>query len=109
MFVPAEDFVVSYGASDLVTCERATHIMKRTSNEIRKLQVSGFYSDVDLGNASQDTDEIEHKYNELTGNSSSYDSDSRHTILEIQVDLDLVGFEDVSDGEETGIQLLLIV
>ena len=109
MFVPAEDFVVSYGASDLVTCERATHIMKRTSNEIRKLQVSGFYSDVDLGNASQDTDEIEHKYNELTGNSSSYDSDSRHTILEIQVDLDLVGFEDVSDGEETGIQLPYVV
>tara|TARA_A100000172_G_scaffold37542_2_gene22888 strand:+ start:4257 stop:6722 length:2466 start_codon:yes stop_codon:yes gene_type:complete len=109
MFVPAEDFVVSYGASDLVTCERATHIMKRTSNEIRKLQVSGFYSDVDLGNASQDTDEIEHKYNELTGNSSSYDSDSRHTILEIQVDLDLIGFEDTDKGEPTGIQLPYVV
>ena len=48
MFVPAEDFVVSYGAADLITCERATHIMKRTSNEVRKLQVSGFYSDIEL-------------------------------------------------------------
>jgi len=109
MFVPAEDFVVSYGASDLVTCERATHIMKRTSNEVRKLQVSGFYSDVDLGTASDNTDEIEHKYNELTGNSSGYESDSRHTILEIQVDLDLVGFEDMIDGEESGIQLPYVV
>ena len=109
MFVPAEDFVVSYGASDLVTCERATHIMKRTSNEVRKLQVSGFYSDVDIGTASDDTDEIEHKYNELTGNSSGYDNDSRHTILEMQVDLDLVGFEDVIDGEESGIQLPYVV
>ena len=97
MFVPAEDFVVSYGASDLVTCERATHIMKRTSNEVRKLQVSGFYSDVELGNPSDNTDEIESKYNELTGNSHGYDNDSRHTILEIQIDLDLVGFEDIID------------
>ena len=109
MFVPAEDFVVSYGASDLSTCERATHIMKRTSNEVRKLQVSGFYADVDLGKASEDTDEIEHKYQELTGNSSTYDSDSRHTILEMQVDLDIIGFEDMKDGEATGIQLPYVV
>jgi len=109
MFVPAEDFVVSYGASDLSTCERATHIMKRTSNEVRKLQVSGFYADVDLGTASEDVDEIENKYQELTGNSSTYDSDSRHTILEMQVELDLVGFEDSQDGEETGIQLPYVV
>ena len=109
MFVPAEDFVVSYGASDLTTCERATHIMKKTSNEVRKLQVSGFYADVDLGRASDNTDEIEHKYQELTGNSSTYDNDSRHTILEMQVDLDLIGFEDMQDGEITGIQLPYVV
>lgn len=109
MFVPAEDFVVSYGASDLTTCERATHIMKKTSNEVRKLQVSGFYADVDLGQASDNTDEIEHKYQELTGNSSTYDNDSRHTILEMQVDLDLIGFEDMQDGEITGIQLPYVV
>ena len=48
MFVPAEDFVVSYGAADLTTCERATHVMKKTSNEIKKLQVAGFYIDIDL-------------------------------------------------------------
>ena len=109
MFVPAEDFVVSYGASDLSTCERATHIMKKTSNEVRKLQVSGFYADVDLGKASDNTDEIEHKYQELTGNSSTYENDSRHTILEMQVDLDLFGFEDTQDGEVTGIQLPYVV
>ena len=48
MFVPAEDFVVSYGASDLTTCDRATHIMKKSTNDIKKLQVIGFYRDVDL-------------------------------------------------------------
>ena len=86
MFVPAEEFVVSYGASDLETCERATHIMKKTSNEIRKLQISGFYADVDLGDPSSsyaDSDRIQSKYNELTGDEPTYDSDSRHTLLEM--------------------------
>ena len=109
MFVPAEDFIVSYGASDLSTCERATHVMKRSSNEIRKMQVAGFYSDVDIGKASEDTDEIKHKYEELTGNSSTYDLDARHTILEIQVELDLAGFEDTQRGEPTGIALPYVV
>ena len=109
MFVPAEDFVVSYGASDLTTCERATHIMKRTSNEIRKLQVSGFYKDIELGAPSNNVDPIEEKYNKLTGDSSSYDLDSRHTILEIQVNLDLAGFEDEEGGEPTGIALPYVV
>ena len=109
MFVPAEDFVVSYGASDLTTCERATHIMKRTSNEIRKLQVSGFYKDIELGAPSNNVDPIEEKYNKLTGDSSSYDLDSRHTILEVQVNLDLAGFEDEEGGEPTGIALPYVV
>ena len=109
MFVPAEDFVVSYGASDLVTCERATHIMKRTSNEIRKLQVSGFYSDIDLPDPSPDTSEIERKYNQLTGGSANYEFDNRHTILEIQAELDLPGFEDTENGEPTGIALPYVV
>ena len=109
MFVPAEDFVVSYGASDLTTCERATHIMKRSSNEIRKLQVSGFYRDIDLGAPSNNVDEIQEKYNRLTGDSASYDLDSRHTILEIQVNLDLLGFEDEENGEPTGIALPYVV
>jgi hypothetical protein len=109
MFVPAEDFVVSYGASDLTTCERATHVMKKSSNDIRKLQVSGFYRDVELPAASPNTDEIERKYNELTGDSASYDYDSRHSILEMHVNLDLPGFEDEEDGEPTGINLPYVV
>jgi len=112
MFVPAEEFVVSYGASDLETCERATHIMKKTSNEIRKLQISGFYADVDLGEpspSSTDSDRIKDKYNELTGDEPSYDSDSRHTLLEMMVDLDLEGFEDMDGGEPTGIALPYVV
>ena len=109
MFVPAEDFVVSYGAPDLTTCERATHVMKRSKNEVRKLQVSGFYLDVELPSPSPDTGEIERKYNELTGDSANYDMDSRHTILEIQADLDLPGFEDTEKGEETGIALPYVV
>jgi len=109
MFVPAEDFVVSYGAADLTTCERATHVMKRSKNEVRKLQVSGFYLDVDLPSPSPHTGEIERKYNELTGDSANYDMDSRYTILEVQVDLDLPGFEDTENGEKTGIALPYVV
>ena len=109
MFVPAEDFVVSYGAADLTTCERATHVMKRSKNEVRKLQVSGFYVDVELPAPSPDTGEIERKYNQLTGDSASYDMDPRHTILEIQADLDLPGFEDTKDGEPTEIGLPYVV
>ena len=109
MFVPAEDFVVSYGASDLSTCERYTHVMKRSANEIRKLQVAGFYLDVELPAAAPDYDDIERKYNELTGDSANYDMDYRHTILEMNVDLDLVGFEDTDKGEPTGIMLPYVV
>jgi hypothetical protein len=94
MFVPAEDFVVSYGASDLTTCERATHIMKRTENQVRKLQVSGFYRDIDLPAPAPDLSEIQRKYDELTGDSENYEFDSRHRLLEMQVELDLPGFED---------------
>ena len=105
MFVPAEDFVVSYGASDLTTCDRATHIMKKSTNDIKKLQVIGFYRDVDLQEPSDDLTKIQSKYNELTGERQSYENDNRHTILEMMVDLDLKGFEDRKDGEVTGIAL----
>jgi len=109
MFVPSEDFVVSYGASDLTTCERSTHIMKRSPNDIRKLQVSGFYKDIEIQPAAPNVDRVEEKYNTLTGDNTSYEYDSRHTILEIHVNLDLVGFEDVDNGEPTGIQLPYVV
>jgi hypothetical protein len=109
MFVPAEDFVVSYGASDLSTCERATHVMKKTSNEIRKLQVAGFYSDIDLPPPAPDISEIQQKYNRLTGDSENYEFDNRHTLLEMHVDIDLLGFEDTDRGAPTGIALPYVV
>ena len=98
MFVPAEDFVVSYGASDLSTCERATHVMKKATNDIRKLQVIGFYRDVELQTPTDELSNIQSKYNEITGYSKSYENDQRHTILEMQVELDIKGFEDRKDG-----------
>ena len=111
IFVPAEDFVVSYGASDLLTCERATHVMKKTENEIKKLMYSGFFIECDLPAPSPDITEITDKYNKLTGESdTSFDNDNRYTLLEKQVDLDLEGFEDIGeDGEPTGIALPYIV
>ena len=109
IFVPSEDVVVNYGASDLETCERATHVMRKSANEVRKLQVSGFYRDVELSESSNSYSSIEEKYDELTGEMSSEDYDQRHTLLEMQVNLDLKGFEDVKDGKETGIQLPYVV
>jgi hypothetical protein len=110
IFVPAEDVVVNYGASDLETCERATHVMRKSSNTIRKMQVNGFYRDIDLPAGSQNTSDITKKYNDITGEQDTYNYDQSHTILEMQVDLDLEGFEDKSsDGEETGIAIPYVV
>ena len=110
IFVPAEDVVVNYGASDLETCERATHVMKKSSNDIRKMQVNGFYRDIELPDATPSSSDITKKYNEMTGESESYDYDTRHTILEMQVDLDLKGFEDKdANGQNTGIALPYVV
>ena len=90
MFVPAEDFVISYGASDLPTCERYTHVMKKTPNEVLKLMVSGFYRDLDLPDPSPEQSDIEEKYDEIDGESGfSMDTDDRFTILEMHVDIDL--------------------
>ena len=90
MFVPAEDLVISYGASDLPTCERYTHVMKKTPNEVLKLMVSGFYRDLDLPDPSPEQSDIEEKYDEIDGESGfSMDSDDRFTILEMHVDIDL--------------------
>ena len=90
MFVPAEDFVVQYGASDLAMCERYTHVMKKSPNEVLKMMVSGFYRDVDLSDPAYEQSDIEEKYDEIDGASSvSYEDDDRFTILEMHVDLDL--------------------
>jgi len=110
IFVPAEDVVVNYGASDLETCERATHVMRKSSNTVRKMQVNGFYRDIDIPDGSQKNSDITKKYDEITGESDTYNYDQSHTILEMQVDLDLEGFEDTdSSGEETGIAIPYVV
>jgi hypothetical protein len=109
IFVPAEDFVVSYGTTDLLTCERATHVMKKTHNELRKLQVSGFYRDVEVPDSAPDIDDIKKTYDKLNGESKPYDLDERHTLLEVMVDYDLPGFEDEIDGEPTGIGLPYVI
>jgi hypothetical protein len=108
LFVPAEDLIVPYGATDLQSAERVTHVMRKTENELRKLQVAGFYRDVDLGDPVSSFDEVEKKIAEKMGFQAS--SDDRFKILEIQVNLDIPGHEDKDeDGEPTGIALPYIV
>jgi hypothetical protein len=108
MYVPAEDIIVPYGASSLETAERVTHVMRKTENEIRKLQVAGFYLDVDLGTPVKSYDEVEKKIAEKMGFSAT--EDDRFKILEIHVNLDLEGYEDKDeDGELTGIALPYVV
>ena len=97
MFVPAEDFVVAYGASDLETCPRYTHVMKKTSNEIAELQFNGFYREIDLPAPSPDRTDIQEKYDDLDGESAIIEDDDRHTILEVHADLDLPG--DLADED----------
>jgi hypothetical protein len=107
-YVAAEDMVVPYGASSLKTAERVTHVMRKTENELRKLQVSGFYRDVDLGDPVNTIEEVEKKIAEKLGFRAT--TDDRYRILEMHVDLDLPGYEDVDeDGEETGIALPYVV
>jgi hypothetical protein len=108
LYVPAEDVVVPYGASDLASSPRVTHVMRKTENELRKLQVSGFYRDVDLGDPVNSLDEVEKKIAEKMGFRAS--TDDRYKILEMHVDLDLPGFEDKDeDGEPTGVALPYVV
>ena len=98
MFVPAEDFVASYGASDLASCPRYTHIMKKTSNEILELQVAGFYRDVDLPDPEPDFSDIQEKYDELDGEHAVIEDDDRHTILEMHVTMNMPEEFDDPDG-----------
>jgi hypothetical protein len=108
-FVPAQDLVVSYAASDLQTAARVTHVLRMDANEVRKMQIAGFYRDVELSKYDEDEDEVRQKIDEIQGTSRSY-TDEVYTILEMHVDLDLEGFEDMSpDGEPTGIALPYIV
>ena len=108
IFVPAEDLVVPYGASDIQTSPRVTHVMRKTENELRKLQVAGFYADIDLGEPDNSLDEVEKKIAEKMGFRAL--SDDRYKLLEMNVELDLPGYEHTDkDGEPTGIALPYIV
>ena len=99
VFVPAEDVVVPYGASNLETSERVTHVLRKTVNEMRRLQVSGFYRDVDLGDPTNTMDEIEEKIAEKMGFRAT--TDDRYKLLEVQVDLVIEedSFRDESDAD----------
>lgn len=108
IFVPAEDLIVPYGASNLETADRVTHVMRKTENELRHLQIKGFYRDVELGDPVNSFDEVEKKIAEKMGFQAT--TDDRYKLLEIQVNLDLPGYEDKDeDGNPTGIALPYIV
>jgi hypothetical protein len=108
MFVPAEDIVVPYGAASLAAAERVTHVMRKNENEVKKLQIDGFYRDIDLGDPVNVLDEVEKKIAEKLGFKAT--TDDRYKLLEMHVNLDLPGFEHKnSKDEETGIGLPYVV
>jgi len=108
VFIPAEDIVVPYGASSIEDAERVTHVMRKTENEVIKLQEAGFYADVDIGEPGYELDDIEKQKAEELGMNAT--QDDRYRILEIHVNLDLTGFEHTDKkGRETGIALPYVV
>ena len=108
VFVPAEDIILPYGATDMDTCYRVTHVMRKTKNEILKLQQAGFYLDVELTEPTKERNDIKQAKDKETGFSDL--NDDRYTLYECHVDLDLEGYKDVDeDGEETGIGLPYVV
>ena len=107
MFIPAEDIILPYGTTDMDSCYRITHEMRKTENEIIKLQKAGFYLDVDLDNPTKQTTEIQKAKDKETGFSDI--NDDRYTMYEVHVDLDIDGYNDEEDGEETGIALPYVV
>lgn len=108
-FIPAQDLVVPYAASDLATASRVTHVLRMDANDVRKMQIAGVYKDVELSKYEEGEDEVRQKIDEIQGTSKGY-TDEVFTILEMHVDLDIEGFEDMSpNGEPTGIALPYIV
>ena len=108
-FVPAEDLVVSYSATDLATAPRVTHVLRMDGNQLRKMQIAGMYRDVEISSDDEVENQVRDKVDEIEGVSKGY-IDDVHTVLEMHVDLDLEGFEDTGpDGEPTGIKLPYIV
>jgi hypothetical protein len=107
VFVPAEDIIVAYGTVGLESAERVTHRMYKTSNEIRKLQVAGFYRDIELGEPTRSKNELQEKKDKESGMSSI--NDDRYVLYEIHANLDLPGYEDMEDDEPTGIAIPYVV
>ena len=108
MFIPAEDMYLPYGTTDLDTCYRITHVMRKTKNEIIKLQQAGFYLDIELPDSPKELTDIQKAKDKETGFSDL--NDDRYTLYECHVDLNLEGYEDKDDaGEETGIMLPYVV
>ncbi|NBS68648.1 hypothetical protein EBT31_06995 [bacterium] len=108
VYIPAEDIVVPYGAANLETADRVTHRMRKTKNDLRKLQYAGFYRDIDLGDPVRTMDEVEKQKAEDQGFSASMDD--RFQLLEMHVNIDLPGYPDVDkDNNETGIALPYVV
>jgi len=110
-FIPADDLIVPYTANSLEEAESIIHVIKISENDLRKQQVGGFYSDIDLPKpAITVNDEVSKKEKELEGTKKSGKQQTMYTLLECHVDLDLEGFEDIgADGEPTGIKLPYIV
>ena len=112
-FVPAEDVIVPYGASDLDSCDRITQIVKMSMNDLRKKQVLGFYRDIDLQPyGGDDANQIQEKKDKIDGsNPTNYRMDDMAELYEMHVNIDLEGFEDINprNGEPSGIQLPYIV
>tara|TARA_S200002703_G_scaffold66931_1_gene58088 strand:+ start:348 stop:2780 length:2433 start_codon:yes stop_codon:yes gene_type:complete len=110
-FVKSEDLVVPYYAVDLLTSPRITHVIHMNENELRKLQLSGFYADMDMSapGTGVDSTDVDEKIDELQGLTRTI-SDEEYTLLEMHVDLDLEGYQDKDEnGEETGLALPYIV
>ena len=112
-FIPSEDLIVPYAATDLHSATRITHVINMSINDIKKLQQIGFYSDVDVDSGNmlaEDTDGIQEEIDDLQGVSPSYNDDDTCKVYEIHTELDIPGFEDLNaEGEETGIKLPYIV
>ena len=109
-FILPKDLIVPYGAKDLVTAERVTHVITISRNELRKAQINGFYVDVDLGEpADLNLDDIQQRVDKTTGIEPSA-TPEEYTLYECHCNLDLPGYEDKgNDGTETGLQLPYIV
>ena len=111
-FIPPEDLIVPYEASDIYSAERITHAISMSLNEVKKQQITGFYADVDIPETDygEDTSDIESTIDEIQGVSPSYKEDRNRTIYEIHTVLDIEGFEDMgANGEPTGLKLPYII